>query len=276
MNGPEEKEQASPAAPPTPDPATERDRWAHSLPLVPGPWKDLDIAEEGAFNTRLLAHLWARFGSNLLPQEFSRLNGVRAAPLSFYPGWLLIEAEAVASPQTLGTLDVLLGPNFIWCLDGSCEVLYNLHSGAVMDFGGDPTNPQFQDFVPMSSPLDFGSIGKVLDYARFFCNHLRGDAGTMRIVENEDDLRRCGVTVDVRPFAEHLKPPTIKGINSDGGANQRLTEATIYYDGDLNEAILAIEPDGQVRMIEDSNVVSDIGPAEVTSRLLRHRRSLAD
>ena len=72
------------------------------------------------------------------PAAFTKnlpISGLRVMPLSFYPGWLLVEGEAQLAPNEFGTFNVLYGPGFMWVIDGESEVIHNLNSGSIPDMG---------------------------------------------------------------------------------------------------------------------------------------------
>jgi hypothetical protein len=247
------------------------------LPLVPGRWKELAPEELSAFFKRLYQHVIQRFenGSTLFADW--GLASAWAVPLSFYPGWVLIEADLRLGAQR-GYADVLIGPRFFWCLDGHNDILLTLNRGGLNILGADtnPVAPQAMDAVPnvapFPSPLDLGTADKARDYLRFFSNSLRAGGGTFRIVESTDDLRRCGVSADSSAWAERLRPPVLQG-GGEGDSNAAyVAEVTLYYDGSLSAAQIQIAPDGALVMSHDEMLAPDLGKPEEISTLLRRVR----
>src|SRR5213596_1478058 len=141
---------------------------------MPGPWLPLAESEAHAFLERLNSVLVRSHG----PAAFTKnlpITGLRVTPLSFYPGWLLVEGEAQLAPNELGTFNVLYGPGFMWVIDGESKVIHNLNSGSIPDMGslvdGKEANvPKVASPAFLPSPLitlDPSVTGP--DYLRFFC-----------------------------------------------------------------------------------------------------------
>src|SRR5256884_3791472 len=143
------------------------------IPLMPGPWLPLAESEAEAFLERLTSVLARSHG----PAAFTKnlpISGLRVMPLSFYPGWLLVEGEAQLAPNELGTFNVLYGPGFMWVIDGESQVIHDLNSGRIPDMGslvdGKGANgPKVASPAFLPSPLitlDTSFTGP--DYLRFF------------------------------------------------------------------------------------------------------------
>jgi hypothetical protein len=240
-----------------------------TLPLVPGPWKTLTPAESRALLRRLDTHLFALHGPEHRTRRFP-MRDLRAVPLTFYPGWLLVEGEADLAGGQVGTFDALYGPGFLAALNGSSTLIHELNAGVltVRDDGAVPEGGQ-SAFVPSPlAPLRADTTGP--GYLHFFCNAVRGDEGAFRIVQNERDLRLCGALVPTRPLRKHLRRVTMREDGED-----LLAEAVVLYGGMLFDAAFRVSPAGSVRMERDEPLASDVAPAEKTREIFRHVRSAA-
>src|SRR5438309_553118 len=75
------------------------------IPLMPGPWLPLAESEAQAFLERLTSVLVRSHGPAAFTQKLP-ISDLRVMPLSFYPGWLLVEGEAQLAPNELVTFNV--------------------------------------------------------------------------------------------------------------------------------------------------------------------------
>lgn len=244
------------------------------LAPVPGPWLLLTATEQSAFARRLDAHLRA---TGLPEPSFSRqcpLLRTHAVPLSFYPGWLLLSAEVQLPRQELANIDVLMGPGFFWCIDGTSTMIHDLHGGAVPLPAAEPGG----EIRRLPSPL-LPMTPRVTgpDYLRFFCHAVRGDEGSFRIVSSAQELRDCGVTRDVERLAALLRPLRVvwrrgKPRQDEAGEPPRRTmraQATLLYGGAIFDADFELDLRGMVTMVGDRSIASDVAPAERTRQWLR-------
>lgn len=97
-----------------------------------GLWPPLAESEANAFLDRLNLVLIRSHGPAAFTQHLP-ISGLRAMPLSFYPGWLLAEGEAQLTSGEIGTFNVPYGPGFMWVIDGGSEVIHNLNTGRIPD-----------------------------------------------------------------------------------------------------------------------------------------------
>src|SRR5690606_35027887 len=105
-------------------------RQTMTIPLLPGLWKPLSPGHAAGFALRL-ARLLARPRTHDALAPHHALSSLRALPLSFYPGWALVEGEAAVDGGVVGTFDVLYGPGLMWVIDGDSQVLHDLNAGRV-------------------------------------------------------------------------------------------------------------------------------------------------
>jgi hypothetical protein len=262
--------------------------WPPAAPdIVPGPWLPLSDSEAHMFLARLERHLQA----NGIAQVLGPLGGIthlRAVPLSFYPGWLVVSGEAALEDGLVGTFDVLLGPGFIWLMEGHAMVLQQLNRG-VWPSGDERVQPDGsgQRCLPRPlAPLDATSAA--VDYLRFYCNAVRSAQGSFHIVASVSELHACGApnpeAVRDLVTAPHVAPapdvpdeaPTTDGSDTPKpGKGWLQGAATMLYAGNLHRVELDIDPFGTVTMRDEHLLATDVAPAEQSRGPLRHIRPAA-
>lgn len=227
---------------------------------MPGPWLPLAESEADAFLERLTAVLVRSHGpaafTNTLP-----ILGLRATPLSFYPGWLLVEGEGQLAPNELGTFNVLYGPGFMWVIDGESKVIHNLNSGIIPDTGSlvDGNGAKGTKVAPAFLPsplikLDPSVTGP--DYLRFFCGSVWGDEGPFLLVESPDAAILQGATFPDDTWRKHIKAITLKRVGD------ALTgEAAVIYASSLFSAKFKVQ-NGEVFMEDDDPLAADVIPKQ--------------
>jgi len=231
------------------------------IPLMPGPWLPLAESEAHAFLERLTSVLVRSHGpaafTNNLP-----ISGLRATPLSFYPGWLLVEGEAQLAPNELGTFNVLYGPGFMWVIDGESKVIHNLNSGRIPDMGSlvdgkEANGPKVASPAFLPSPLiklDPSVTGP--DYLRFFCGSIWGDEGPFLLVESPDAAILQGATFPDDTWRKHIKPITMTRID-----DYLTGEAAVIYAGSLFSAKFKVQ-NGEVFMEDDEPLAAEVIPKQ--------------
>lgn len=240
--------------------------------------------------TRIDAHLRA---AGMAESPFSRrcpLLDLYAVPLGFYPGWLALCGRVVLAGESLqANFDALMGPGFLWCADGSADMIHALNAGRVpmprTESNGAPR--------PLPSPLaalDPRRTGP--DYLRFFCHVARAEHGSFRLVQTEADLRDCGATSRSQELATKLTPLRVSWRRAARAPDTRhtpsrgtttvppptrnlLAHGSVFYAGSLYHARFEIDSAGHVTMLDDEPLASDVAPAEVTRRWLRTVRPLS-
>ncbi len=180
-------------------------------------------------------------------------------PLSFYPGWLLAEAEAQLTPEEIGTFNVLYGPGFMWVIDGESEVIHNLNTGRIPAIGapdakaadgGIGSPPSFLE-IPLVE-LEPTVTGP--DYLRFFCGSVWGEEGPFWLVESPDAAILQGAKSPDDTWREQIKPITMTRVGDF------LTgEAVVCYSGCLFGAKFKVEK-GMVSMEDDQVLAEDVIP----------------
>ena len=228
---------------------------------MPGPWLPLADNEAQAFLERLTSVLVRSHG----PAAFTKnlpISGLRIMPLSFYPGWLLVEGEAQLAPNELGTFNVLYGPGFMWVIDGDSQVIHELNSGRIPDMGsvenGKPADPvavASPEFLP--SPLitlDTSVTGP--DYLRFFCGSIWAEEGPFLLVESTDAAILQEAKFPDDTWRTHIKPITMKRVG-----DYLTGDAAVLYAGSLFSAEFKVQ-NGEVFMEDDEPVAADVIPKQ--------------
>ena len=230
------------------------------IPLMPGPWLPLAESESEAFLERLTSVLVHSHG----PAAFTKnlpISDLRVTPLSFYPGWLLVEGEAQLAPNELGTFNVLYGPGFMWVIDGESKVIHDLNSGRVPDTGSmvDGNGGDGAKVAPAFLPsplitLDTSVTGP--DYLRFFCGSIWGDEGPFLLVESADAAILAGAKFPDDTWRKHIKPITMKRVE-----DYLTCKAAVIYGGSLFAAQFKVQ-NGEVFMEDDDPLVGDVVPKQ--------------
>lgn len=254
---------------------------ATPIPLLPGPWRPLPPGHAAGFTLRLGRLLSApRSHEALAPHH--RISGLRAMPLSFFPGWALVEGEATVEDGVVGTFDVLYGPGLMWLVDGDSRVLNNLTAGRVPAelglylegaAGGDAASGQSQDAGGfLRSPLrelDPETSGP--DFLRFYCACVWGEEGPFMPVESADSpaLRGADATAGAA-WGQRIRPIVMTLEGED-----LVADGVIAYGRSLYETRLRIR-DGTVRMEDDAVIAADVLPSRAHAAPLRDLRRLQE
>lgn len=248
------------------------------IPLMPGPWRPLPSGQAAGFSLRLAALLsQPRTHEALAPHH--RVCDLRGMPLSFYPGWALIEGEAQVEPGVVGTFDVLYGPGLMWLVDGESRVLNDLNAGRVpreldrylADGGAAAPLPgaahahDAAGFLP--SPLrglDEPAAGA--DFLRFYCACVWGEEGPFMPVESPDSPVLRGLEATGADWLARLRP-----LSAVRDGDDLVAECVIAYGRSLFEARLRVS-DGGVRMEDDTAIAADVLPERTHVAPLRDLR----
>lgn len=241
------------------------------IPLLPGPWRALTPGHAAGFTMRL-RKLLARPRSHDHLSPHHPIEALRAMPLSFYPGWALIEGEARVARGRIGTFDVLYGPGLMWVIDGESRVLNDLNGGRLPADLAEYFEGETGDSGYLPSPLaPLDAVRSGPDYLRFYCACVWGDEGPFMPVESLDSpvLRGAALQRDV-PWADKVRPI---GMTRDG--EDLLATGLIAYGGSLFEARLRIR-EGGVTMEDDTLVASDAVPLRANASPLRDLRDVSE
>lgn len=217
------------------------------VPLMPGDWQPLDEDESRAFLERLGRVLAHSHGDAAFTRRFPVTN-LRAMPLTFYPGWLLVEGEALVAPDEVGTFDVLYGPGLLWVVDGESATIHELNAGRIPRLAGEglatPGTPAF-----VASPLarlDDPSLAA--DYVRFWCGAVWGDQGPFWPVESVQSPLLENARFEGVAWRERIAPMRVER----SACGYRL-DVAIAYGTALFEA--RFELDGQGLQMENDDPI---------------------
>ena len=201
-------------------------------PLIAADWKDLDPAE----GVPLAALLGAELAEQGLSGTVSAalVRRFRAAPMSFYPGWLLVEFEARLPDGAVGLADFLYGPGRrIVLLDGTSGPIHRANRRAL---------------APLASPP------LALDYLRLFCGQLFADEGRFLIVESEADLAaRLAAGRPPPAVASKVGPMRVRAPRDGEPEQGWIVNANILYGSTLFAGTYHLS-DGDVQMIGDEPI----------------------
>jgi hypothetical protein len=200
-------------------------------PLVPGDWRELSAGESAMLVLRLsyfTRHPVARtFFLRFWPLK------VRAMRPRFYPGWVLAEIQT-AQPDGRR---------------GLCNFLYGTAGGVLLDSTSAPVHR-----ANGSKVLALAAPGAAADYLRFFCAAVHGEEGPFRIVESIQEVQartmegQGASSIDPADAAE-VRPIVI--TPRDGGFS---AAASLLYGPGLFRAVFAIDAEGTIEMLEDTQV----------------------
>lgn len=97
----------------------------------------------------------------------------------------------------------------------------------------------------------------VLEYLRFFCFFVRGDAGPFYIAEDITDANMPtdmdGTTRSV--IEGTIRPASFEGMNEQG---HFLCDAVVFYSNALFIANFAVQPNGMIEMLNDEPIAGDL------------------
>ncbi|MBU1360999.1 MAG: hypothetical protein KKC85_20290 [Gammaproteobacteria bacterium] len=236
-------------------------------PLIAGDWKPLAESESKRFIDRLTQVLSEANGADSAFTRQSPVTGLRALPLSFYPGWVLVEGEAQLTGGWVGTFDVLYGPGFMYLIDGSSSVIHSLNQGRMPRRRLDDDDDDAVD-TAKSTGIDSGSRGvpgfmksplaplepttTAPDYLRFFCAAVWGESGPFQLVESADAPAMADASA-VDGWQDKARPLRLEAV--DKGIEGQVL---VRYGSGLFEARFRVMPDGMVTMLDDDVLREDL------------------
>jgi len=222
-------------------------------PLMRGDWKALSDEESTQFIERLDQVLSRSSADPPFTRRFP-VRGLRALPLSFYPGWLLVEGEAQLADDLVGTFDVLYGPRFMWVIDGASGIIHALNGGRLPADSGSkdgkadaPADEAAHSFLP--SPLAALDLTTAADYLRFFCGAVWGDDGPFRLIESLDDPDLAAAPDDDGDddsWRKQIQPVAMQSTPEGMEA-----QCVVCYGSALFTTRFRVEVNGMVQMLDD-------------------------
>lgn len=97
----------------------------------------------------------------------------------------------------------------------------------------------------------------VLDYLRFFCFYVRGDAGPFYVAEDiADPNMPTDMDGTTRSVIEGtIRPASFEGMNEQG---HFLCDAVVFYSNALFIANFSVQPNGMIEMLNDEPIAGDL------------------
>lgn len=235
-----------------------------------GPWLPLLGLESQDFLERLTIVL-SRGGAQAVFTRRLPITGLRAMPLSFFPGWLLVEGEAQITPEKVGTFDVLYGPGFMWVIDGTSDVIHDLNSGRVPVISGKDSVSSDADVTAkptfLAAPLaKLNMYDNGPDYLRFLCGAVWGDEGPFIFVESLDASVLQGIKSPNDDWRKKITP-----IRTLPGDDSFLAEATVAYGGHLYRSQFSVTG-AVISMVDDARIPDVVLPKQENMSPFRNLR----
>jgi hypothetical protein len=205
-------------------------RWI-GPPLIPGDWRDLALDEAVPLLLRLALQAEQHDLGHLFVDNWP--TRARAMRLSFYPGWILVEAQATLAGGGEGICCFLYGTLGVVIIDGNSAPVHWINGQGVLAIKDKPA--------------------AAADYLRFFCSAVHGESGRFRVIESLTELALPTEVTSLPELSQALdgKPRPI-AISSDG--EDFLATACVLYDSALFKAEFRIEPTGAVTMTDDDPI----------------------
>lgn len=207
----------------------------HLRPLLSGPWRVLGQSSAESLLFRLMRDAIGE--PSAAAMQRLKVTAVASLPLSFYREGLLYEISLVepesGEEYTLSVVEVF-GRSLQ--LDGRSNPIHeiNEHLG-----------------------LQLPNAAAALEYARFFCAALAGQAGTFRWCEVADDLARWpNSSAPSDAVVSHFKRPEATADTGEEG-ERFIVRASYQYSGGIYAGDFAVRPNGLIEMLEDEGLVED-------------------
>lgn len=220
-----------------PQPPTAEPNWI-GPPIFAGTWTEL--AGEDALTVA------DRIGAGLrptLPGECVndyRIQRIRARRVACYPRLLLVESQArLGDDARIGLANHLFVPGEVWTLGGSSAPFHDANERGWLDLSSDAA---------------------VADYARLFCNLVRGDDGRFQLLESITDVAwLAGGTID-----DAVHAAVAIGMRIDRDAAGARIEAPVFYGDTLFVAKFRLEANGMIEMTDDEPIAAGLPIARET------------
>lgn len=124
--------------------------------------------------------------------------------------------------------------------------------------------------LPPDMPESEGDWQAVIQFLRFFCWFVRGDAGPFLIIDDPTPLSGFGLMpAEIRRITPLIQPVVCHKeqvrLGADSGSDATCVTARIFYSDTLFLCDLAIRRDGTVEMVWDAPLTSRLTPPDVPS-----------
>ena len=163
----------------------------------------------------------------------STLVGCRRASLPFYRAHELLELEIDRGSGGTDRVFVLDGADQVFWLNGESTPMHDVNDNESLEL----------------------TETTVVDYVRYFMYFLRADAGAFVLIESADEVASADdATADdeaLQGARSHARPLVVHGTD---GSGRWLVDSTVAHGGTLFSAPLAVDPDGEVEMLDDEPI----------------------
>lgn len=205
-------------------------------PVVPGDWRDL--APGAALQTLISINDWLEehSGTRNLAMDWT-IDRVRVRSLICYDNARLVEFGGHGGYGRPGLINVIVHQEGMALMNGTSGIIHRLN---------------------MNLPPQLETDAHLQDYLSLFMNWVRGEYGRFQPVGDLETLR-----TRLQPDATDLVLPETVGpferspVPADNEAIACFTGSVLYGDS-LYRATMAISSDGQVEMLEDDAIVTDL------------------
>lgn len=141
-------------------------------------------------------------------------------------------------------------PNWV---NKNLNIYYLTDKGTLFRLNG--TSPPIHE-VNAKAPIKVNE-NNVLEYLRFFCFFVRGEAGPFYIAESMDDPN---MPKDMDDTTRSVIEGTIREASFEGMNDQGhfLCDAVVFYSNALFIANFAVQPSGMIEMLDDEPIAADL------------------
>lgn len=171
------------------------------------------------------------------PMFFSgSMTEVQCAELPFYDKFLLYRVTNFATMPSF-TMEYVGDGNSFYVLDGSADPIY---------------------FANKQSPLELNKRN-IAAYLDFFFSHVAGPDGDVYLITDPDKAPFM-TSLDESAKARIREKFVPLKINYQAASDKFIIDCTLYYNGGLVSASVAVENGGRLRMMEHNMLLPDITP----------------
>lgn len=214
-------------------------------PLVPGHWQEVDATT--ALDILEVAGRYAVTGALDYPVPIAHeLCRVRMRSMRCYGDALLIEALALV--PRIGLVSFIVHPAGVTYLTGRSEPIHWLN--AII-------------------PVDLSTSQARGDYFQLFMNWVRGEEGRFQPLGTDTiPIHRDPDAASLARLRGEARPPSI--LPDPEAKGNWAISARLLYSNVIFQATLQMEPNGMIKMIDDSEVASGLvlRPEQVSGYLL--------
>lgn len=141
-------------------------------------------------------------------------------------------------------------PNWV---NKNLNIYYLTDQGNLFRLNG--TSPPIHE-INAKAPIKVNE-NNVLDYLRFFCFFVRGEAGPFYVAESMEDPN---MPTDMDDTTRSVIEGTIREASFEGMNDQGhfLCDAVVFYSNALFIANFSVQPSGMIEMLDDEPITADL------------------